>query len=179
MLNKPRGCVTTRSDPEQRPTVMQFVKQITERVYPVGRLDYHSEGLILLTNDGEFSLHAVTFCVSPLSNAFVLNADITMIPGFHDDLHHLAIVADLLVTSREMAVPEQRHLLLERTRRMHHPEQPSLPGIVDVDVGRELTAPRRHARVGRAADMRVDVVTLPGVVHQEGDDRREGESLKL
>jgi 23S rRNA pseudouridine2605 synthase len=55
MLNKPRGCVTTVSDPEGRPTVMQYLKGVRERVYPVGRLDYHSEGLLLLTNDGDFS----------------------------------------------------------------------------------------------------------------------------
>ena len=55
MLYKPRGCVTTLSDPQKRPTVMQYVKGVRERVYPVGRLDYHSEGLLLITNDGEFA----------------------------------------------------------------------------------------------------------------------------
>ncbi len=54
-LNKPRGCVTTLSDPEGRPTVMDYLKGIQERVYPVGRLDFHTEGLLLLTNDGEFA----------------------------------------------------------------------------------------------------------------------------
>ena len=56
-LNKPRGCVTTLSDPEGRPTVMQFLRGVQERVYPVGRLDFQSEGLLLLTNDGEFANH--------------------------------------------------------------------------------------------------------------------------
>lgn len=57
MLNKPRGYVTTVSDPEGRPTVMQFFERIKQvgRVYPVGRLDYLSEGLILMTNDGELA----------------------------------------------------------------------------------------------------------------------------
>jgi 23S rRNA pseudouridine2605 synthase len=59
MLNKPRGCVTTLSDPEGRPTVMQFLKKIPERVYPVGRLDYASEGLLLITNDGDFANHII------------------------------------------------------------------------------------------------------------------------
>lgn len=52
LLNKPKGYVTTVSDPEGRPTVMQLLGNIRERVYPVGRLDYASEGLLLLTNDG-------------------------------------------------------------------------------------------------------------------------------
>ncbi len=52
MLNKPRGFVTTVTDPEGRPTVMQFFAKESERLYPVGRLDYLSEGLLLMTNDG-------------------------------------------------------------------------------------------------------------------------------
>ena len=52
LLNKPRGYVTTRHDPEQRPTVLDLLKGVREYVYPVGRLDYDSEGLLLLTNDG-------------------------------------------------------------------------------------------------------------------------------
>ena len=55
MLNKPRGYVTTVSDPEGRPTVMEFFAKSRERVYPVGRLDYLSEGLLLMTNDGELA----------------------------------------------------------------------------------------------------------------------------
>ena len=52
VLNKPKGYVTTVSDPEGRPTVMDLMKKCPERVYPVGRLDYASEGLLLMTNDG-------------------------------------------------------------------------------------------------------------------------------
>lgn len=52
LLNKPRGCVSTTDDPQGRPTVMDLVGDIPERIYPVGRLDYSSEGLLLLTNDG-------------------------------------------------------------------------------------------------------------------------------
>jgi len=51
-LYKPKGHVTTVSDPEGRPTVMDLLKGVRERVFPVGRLDYMSEGLLLLTNDG-------------------------------------------------------------------------------------------------------------------------------
>ncbi|MCB9060165.1 MAG: rRNA pseudouridine synthase [Halobacteriovoraceae bacterium] len=55
MLNKPRSVMTTVSDPEGRKTVMDFCKNVPERIYPVGRLDYLSEGLLLLTNDGELA----------------------------------------------------------------------------------------------------------------------------
>ena len=55
LLNKPTGYVTTMSDPEKRPTVMDLIHGVRGRVYPVGRLDYASEGLLLLTNDGELA----------------------------------------------------------------------------------------------------------------------------
>ncbi len=55
LMNKPKGYVTTLSDPEKRPTVMQLLRGVGARVYPVGRLDYASEGLLLLTNDGELA----------------------------------------------------------------------------------------------------------------------------
>lgn len=55
MLNKPEGYVTTVSDDKGRHTVMELVPEINERIYPVGRLDYNSEGLLILTNDGELA----------------------------------------------------------------------------------------------------------------------------
>lgn len=55
MLNKPVGFVTTLSDPQGRPTVRDLLRGVRERVFPVGRLDYHSAGLLLLTNDGELA----------------------------------------------------------------------------------------------------------------------------
>lgn len=55
LLHKPRGYVTTRSDPSRRPTVIDLLRGVPEYVYPVGRLDYESEGLLLVTNDGELA----------------------------------------------------------------------------------------------------------------------------
>jgi 23S rRNA pseudouridine2605 synthase len=55
LLNKPAGYVTTRSDPQRRPTVIDLLRDVREYVYPVGRLDYDSEGLLLLTNDGDLA----------------------------------------------------------------------------------------------------------------------------
>jgi 23S rRNA pseudouridine2605 synthase len=55
LLHKPKGYVTTVTDPEGRPTVLDLLRGVGARVYPVGRLDYLSEGLLLLTNDGELA----------------------------------------------------------------------------------------------------------------------------
>lgn len=55
LLNKPAGYVTTRSDPQRRRTVIDLLSGVREYVYPVGRLDYDTEGLLLLTNDGELA----------------------------------------------------------------------------------------------------------------------------
>lgn len=55
MFNKPRGVVTTLYDPEGRKCLSDFVKNLPERVFPVGRLDYNTEGLLLLTNDGNLT----------------------------------------------------------------------------------------------------------------------------
>jgi 23S rRNA pseudouridine2605 synthase len=55
LLNKPRGYVTTRSDPQRRRTVLDLMNGVREYVYPVGRLDYESEGLLILTNDGDLA----------------------------------------------------------------------------------------------------------------------------
>jgi 23S rRNA pseudouridine2605 synthase len=70
-FHKPKGVVTTVSDPQGRPTVMEFLKGVKERVFPVGRLDYSSEGLLLLTNDGEFA-NRVTSAASHLAKTYVV-----------------------------------------------------------------------------------------------------------
>jgi 23S rRNA pseudouridine2605 synthase len=54
VLNKPRGVMTTLSDPQGRTTVRDLLRGVGTRVAPVGRLDYHTSGVLLLTNDGEF-----------------------------------------------------------------------------------------------------------------------------
>src|SRR5438874_8139303 len=55
LLYKPKEVMTTVADPEGRTTVIDLIRGIRERIYPVGRLDYHSEGLVLLTNDGDLA----------------------------------------------------------------------------------------------------------------------------
>lgn len=55
VLNKPKGFITSVSDEKDRPTVMELVSDIPERVFPVGRLDYNTSGMLLMTNDGELA----------------------------------------------------------------------------------------------------------------------------
>jgi len=71
LLNKPKGYVTTMSDPEKRPTVMDLMRGVKGRVYPVGRLDYASEGLLLLTNDGELA-HRLMKAASHVAKTYVV-----------------------------------------------------------------------------------------------------------
>jgi pseudouridine synthase len=55
LLNKPRGYLSTVKDPKERPTVMDLLGRVKWRIYPVGRLDFDAEGLLLLTNDGDLA----------------------------------------------------------------------------------------------------------------------------
>jgi 23S rRNA pseudouridine2605 synthase len=71
LLNKPKGYVTTMSDPEKRPTVMDLIRGVQDRVYPVGRLDYASEGLLLMTNDGELA-HRLMKAASHVPKTYVV-----------------------------------------------------------------------------------------------------------
>jgi len=72
-LYKPDSVVSTASDPQGRPTVLDFLHGVKGRVYPVGRLDYHSEGLILLTNDGDFA-NAITAARSHVSKTYLVKS---------------------------------------------------------------------------------------------------------
>jgi len=83
-LHKPNNVMTTVSDPEGRTTVMELLRGVKERVYPVGRLDYHSEGLLLLTNDGD------------LANAL-------MSPATHIPKTYLVKVTGVLTAEQEQA----------------------------------------------------------------------------
>ena len=81
LLNKPRGYVTTRSDPERRKTVLDLLRGVKEYVYPVGRLDYESEGLLLLMNDGDL---AARLTHPSHGIARVYEAKVLGIPDAHD-----------------------------------------------------------------------------------------------
>ena len=91
LLNKPVGYVSTVSDPEGRPTVVSLVKGIKQRVYPVGRLDYNSSGLMILTNDGE------------LAN-FLMSRSTAIPRTYHVKLQGLPEAADLAKIEAGMAL---------------------------------------------------------------------------
>jgi 23S rRNA pseudouridine2605 synthase len=95
LMNKPKGYVTTVSDPEGRPTVMNLLRGIRERVYPVGRLDYVSEGLLLLTNDGELA-HGLTRASSHVQKVYLVK-----VAGVPDE-------AGLQKLRRGLMIPEGR-----------------------------------------------------------------------
>jgi 23S rRNA pseudouridine2605 synthase len=78
-LNKPDGYVTTLDDPEGRETVMDLLRNVKERVYPVGRLDYHSEGLLLLTNDGDFA-NRISSAAGHVPKTYVVKVTGTLTP---------------------------------------------------------------------------------------------------
>jgi 23S rRNA pseudouridine2605 synthase len=78
-LNKPDKVVTTVHDPQGRSTVMDLVRGVKERIFPVGRLDYHSEGLLLLTNDGELA-HRLTSASSHVPKTYLVKVNGMLTP---------------------------------------------------------------------------------------------------
>src|SRR5689334_16077920 len=81
LLNKPRGYMTTRSDPEKRATVLDLLKGVREYIYPVGRLDYDSEGLLILTNDGDLAAQ-LTHPKHEVERVY--EAEVLGVPDAHD-----------------------------------------------------------------------------------------------
>jgi 23S rRNA pseudouridine2605 synthase len=81
LLNKPRGYVTTRSDPQRRPTVIDLLTGVRDYVYPVGRLDFETEGLLILTNDGDL---AARLTHPRHGVARVYEAQVLGVPDAHD-----------------------------------------------------------------------------------------------
>ena len=74
MLNKPKNYVTTVKDDLDRPTVMQLVRDINARIYPVGRLDFDTTGLLILTNDGEFA-NTITHPAHEINKVYIARID--------------------------------------------------------------------------------------------------------
>ena len=156
LLNKPRGYVTTRSDPQRRPTVLDLLRGVKEYVYPVGRLDFDSEGLLLLTNDGDL---AARLTHPRHGVARVYEARVLGIPDAHD-LDRLArgiVVEDRRTAPAEVAIrPRGRdadHATLVVTIREGRNRQ--VRNMCEA-IGHPVTALRRVA-IGPIRDARLKI----------------------
>jgi 23S rRNA pseudouridine2605 synthase len=114
VLNKPRGFVTTVSDPEGRATVMDFFSKMSERIYPVGRLDYLSEGLLLMTNDGELA-NKLTRAASGVEKTYLVKVSGQPDEGSLDALREGVVIAKGRVAQDRAAGPPS-HSAGERVR---------------------------------------------------------------
>ena len=110
MLHKPRGFVTTMSDELGRRCVASLVEDVGERVYPIGRLDRNSEGLLLLTNDGEFA-NAVMHPSKHVAKVY----RVTVRPDISDE--QIAAMSDGMMLDGRMTAPAQVTVLEKRDGR--------------------------------------------------------------
>lgn len=141
LLNKPRGYVTTRSDPEGRPTVLALLPGVRGYVYPVGRLDYDSEGLLILTNDGELAAR-LTHPSHEVPREY--HARVLGVPDHHD-LKRLA--QGIVLDARRTAPAEVRLLRSLDTPRASSREPHALVSIT-LHEGRTRQVRRMFEAVG-------------------------------
>jgi len=111
MLHKPRGFITTMSDEFDRKCVAQLIKDVPERVYPVGRLDRESEGMLLFTNDGEFA-NAMTHPRKHVSKTY----RVTVRPGITEE-QLTAITEGIIIDDRKTA-PAEVHVVTREENRV-------------------------------------------------------------
>ena len=107
MRNKPRGCVTTVNDERGRKTVMEYVADVSERIYPVGRLDYNTEGLLILTNDGDFT-YAVTHPKNEKEKVYEALVSGIMLHGATDKLERGVFIDGKRTAPAKVEVKEHR-----------------------------------------------------------------------
>ena len=172
LLNKPRGYVTTRSDPEGRPTVLDLLPGVREYLYPVGRLDYNSEGLLILTNDGELAARLM----HPRHEfERVYEAEVRGVP---DDRALARLARGIVLDGRRTAPAKVRllgpskHFLGRVGPHPHAPIRPTSRGVAgstsDIAAG-----PHPHARQDLALERRLSRsgATIEITIH-EGRSRQ-------
>ncbi len=139
LMNKPKGYVTTAHDPEGRPTVMDLLRGVHARVYPVGRLDYASEGLLLLTNDGDLA-HRLMKAASSVPKVYVVKvAGRPAEPG----LERLR---------RGVSIPESRFVVLKKARddKEHTSDSPEADKPEKRESGRTPRGDQRRVKTAPA-----------------------------
>jgi pseudouridine synthase len=107
LLNKPAGFLTSTADPQQRPLVVDLIGKYRHKVHPVGRLDFNSEGLLLLTNDGAFT-HLVTTAAERIAKRYQVK-----VKGQPDEEQIKRLRRGVVIDGRRTAPAEIR--LLERS----------------------------------------------------------------
>ena len=135
MLNKPVGFVTTMSDPEGRPTVQDLLKGVKVRVYPVGRLDYNTEGMLIMTNDGDFA-HMVTHPRHELPKTYLAK-----LKGVLDDKQIEMIETGLFLDDGKTAPAKLRKIRKEEANSWVE---------LTITEGRKRQVRRMFDRVGRS-----------------------------
>jgi 23S rRNA pseudouridine2605 synthase len=153
LMNKPKGYVTTTHDPEHRPTVMDLLHGVRARVYPVGRLDYASEGLLLLTNDGDLA-HRLMKAASHVPKVYVVK-----VAGRPD-------AAGLEKLRRGVSIPESRFLTFKGARNDTEDEA-ALPRK---DNDERSQADRKRVRPGRGDQRRVKTAPAKVRLVREGEN---------
>src|SRR5499427_188296 len=155
LLNKPRGYVTTRSDPQKRATVLDLLKGVREYIYPVGRLDYDSEGLLILTNDGDL---AARLTHPRHGVARVYEAQVLGVPDAHD-LDRLArgvtVEGQRMTATHVHLIPgrRDRHATVQIT--IHEGRNRQVRNMLDA-IGHPVEHLRRIA-IGPIRDTRLKV----------------------
>ncbi len=135
LLHKPRGYITTRSDPQGRPTVLDLLRGVREYIYPVGRLDYDSEGLLLLTNDGDL---AARLTHPRHGVARVYEARVLGVPDEHD----------LARLSRGLIIDGRRTEAADITLQPHGRDAKEATLVVTIREGRNRQVRRMCEAVG-------------------------------
>jgi 23S rRNA pseudouridine2605 synthase len=143
MLNKPRGYVTTMRDERGRKCVADLINDIPERVYPVGRLDKDSEGMLLLTNDGEFA-NTVSHPKKQINKIY----HVTVKPGLSDE-QAKTISSGVVIDGRKTSPCEVRVMLRDEERAnvefvIHEGRNREIRKMCE-SVGAEVTRLRRIA----------------------------------
>jgi len=159
LLNKPRGYITSRSDPQQRPTVIDLLAKhgVREYVYPVGRLDYESEGLLILTSDGELAAQ-LTHPAHEVPREYEVR--VRGVP----DRHALARLASGVVIDGRRTAPAEARLV-----RPLHPREGGPQALVSLTIheGRNRQVRKMCEAVGhpvvRLRRVRIGPLADPGL----------------